>query len=654
MNIPDEIWQKFVAAKVSSNSELGEILNSSKFEEYSNEILQISFLDKISWEKVQEKHNSILKQLKKDYKLTCKKIEFIPPPELSHLSATSKLVNIPAGIKNPLQTIYWTNRFLPSTKEEKPRMKILEAAEEAEQTCQPIYRILNQRTRELAGDEKNILTVEFDWRVRVGGNRGFRELLLPVFHPVFGIPYIPASSLKGAARAWAKNNGACQQVKDLLGMLDGQEASAAKVEFLDAFPTHPCLSIDIATPQWSWEGERVVKYQPEPHPLLSLEKAQFVIGLCATARGNQNDVNIVKSWLDKALDLGIGSRVSSGYGIRKFEQNQQQNSGNVRSYDFKLWTQGMYGVNPPTRDNYYVGTVEFRPTAVRGILRYWFRSVALGLYSPAKCKEIEADLFGTIEPQAKAGSILIQVKLVNEEHLENRPHYYEGTIIIKAVSSLHLDLAGKLLILASHLGGIGRGFRRPLHWNNPLGLRGCYWELADEFRLPFHPRETQQPEWLEFFEQLKKSFAKISSFNTPGRGSPGTVKPRYQDVLNTNARIYLVPCANLRHPSDRKINWLKDGVKTEVRGEALGVLYANNNYKGETEDRNGNITGGNRMVGGKREVPSYVLIKSNYYKSQNYQVATIFGVDEVNDRQLFGNSLPNAIEVWNSFLQTSS
>lgn len=178
MSTPDEIWQSFVVAKVSSNSELGEILNSSKFEEYSNEILQISFLDEISWEKVQEKHNSILKQLKKDYKLTCKKIEFIPPPELSHLLATSRLVNIPADTKNPLQTIYWTNRFLPSTKEEKPRMEILEAAEKAEQTCQPIYRILNQRTRELAGDEKNTLTVEFDWRIRVGGTRGFRELLL--------------------------------------------------------------------------------------------------------------------------------------------------------------------------------------------------------------------------------------------------------------------------------------------------------------------------------------------------------------------------------------------------------------------------------------------------------------------------------------------
>ncbi|WP_200892607.1 RAMP superfamily CRISPR-associated protein [Aliterella atlantica] len=28
--------------------------------------------------------------------------------------------------------------------------------------------------------------------------RGFRELLLPVFYPVYGVPYIPSSSLKGA------------------------------------------------------------------------------------------------------------------------------------------------------------------------------------------------------------------------------------------------------------------------------------------------------------------------------------------------------------------------------------------------------------------------------------------------------------------------
>ncbi|MFO5474817.1 MAG: RAMP superfamily CRISPR-associated protein, partial [Dolichospermum sp.] len=150
---------------------------------------------------------------------------------------------------NPLQALYWVEPNLPEN-DASQRMSILRETVAAEQGCNQIYTKLYQRTLQLANGKENTVSVSFNWRMRIGGTRGFRELLLPVLHPIFGIPYIPASTLKGAARAWARKNDAPARVQELLGMLNGRNAKAAKIEFLDAFPTKHCLSIDVATPQW--------------------------------------------------------------------------------------------------------------------------------------------------------------------------------------------------------------------------------------------------------------------------------------------------------------------------------------------------------------------------------------------------------------------
>jgi len=177
----------------------------------------------------------------------------------------------------------------------------LNAAADADDTCESVYEQLTQKTKSLATET---LTIEFPWRLRVGGTRGFNDLLLPVFHPVYGIPYIPASSLKGMVLAWARTHYP-DQVNRLFGTLD---QGIGCVQFLDAFPTRPSLSVDMANPQWHWQNHRV-NYKPEPHALLSMEMPELVIGLAPTRRGNSEDVKLVKGWLEKALAVsGLGSR----------------------------------------------------------------------------------------------------------------------------------------------------------------------------------------------------------------------------------------------------------------------------------------------------------------------------------------------------------
>lgn len=446
---PADIWREFIQSELKSGSKLGKVLEKAGFGGYDNKTLTLYFADEVSCKTAQGQREPLIKKLPRQLS-PCDRINFrtgnVPPPPQPPAvkQPGSSQSNNASKIGNPLQALNLTE-FGRNRNGEELTQPVLNAAVASEATCAPLYAKLNQRTRQLAGEE-GIVTIDFNWRVRVGGTRGFRELLLPVLHPVFGIPYIPASTLKGAARAWAENSQTDDaRVKDLLGMLDHKVAQAAKVEFLDAFPTKPCLSVDVATPQWHWQNNKVV-YKPEPHPLLSMEQPQLLIGLRPTARGIADDVKVVRKWLENALHTGIGSRVSSGYGRTL---GQLANLPHSKSYNFELWTQGMYGSNPPARENSWRGSPEFRPTAVRGILRYWFRAVALGLHDAATCQTLEDRVFGKLGQQGK-----LSISTLVNPPAKTNPYLYTGKIALEATEPKFLNLASQLLILASHLGGI--------------------------------------------------------------------------------------------------------------------------------------------------------------------------------------------------------
>jgi len=521
---------------------------------------------------------------------------------------------------------------------DEPPQRALKAAADADDNCKRLYQQLTEKTKYLADE---VLSVKFPWRVRVGGIRGFRELLLPAFHSVYGVPYISASSLKGVVLAWARQHQDLDQVNRLLGTLNN---GIGCVQFLDAFADAPSLSVDMANPQWHWENDQI-KYDPQPHALLSMEQQQLIIGLARTSRGNKNDVITIKGWLEQALATsGLGSRVSSGYGRTVLTASRKD--AVKKSYEFQLWTAGMYGATPPSQENQYQGFPEFRPTAVRGMLRYWFRAIALGIYPPQQCKMLEAKLFGTIEPQSKMGSIRIDVKWEEEQAGDrNHPHFYSGTIVLESQDSKHLTLIRKVLELASHLGGIGRGSRRPLHWNNPHpGLRGCHWELkSDKLRLSSRLIIWQT----RFLPTVRDAFLAVQSpSDLPGNGTPGTPGNRNQDVLNKNAQIYLVPCQTLWHPEGIN-NWPRNGTTPEVRGTALTLLY-DNRFKGVNQQGQGNANVGGRISNNPDgSTPSYVVIKSNFPEGKSpYQAVTVFGANQ-SDRAKFVQALPQgSIKVW--------
>lgn len=615
-----DIWRDFVQTEVKSKSKLGKILESSQYGGYNKPELTIYFPDENSRKAAQGQTEAIKKKLREQYRLLCDRINFnsgsttstiVKNTPVSRANSTSVL-RAPKN-HNPLQALYWVEPNLPEN-DASQRMSILRETVAAEQGCNQIYTKLYERTLQLANGKENTVSVSFNWRMRVGGTRGFRELLLPVLHPIFGIPYIPASTLKGAAKAWARKNDAPARVQELLGMLNGRNAKAAKIEFLDAFPTKHCLSIDVATPQWAWKDNKVMMYGPVPHPLLSLEQPQFLIGLRPTSRQNsdcQDDLKTVKSWLENALNSGIGSRVSSGYG---------KALGTIpiintrKSYDFELWTQGMYGSNPQIP--------EFRPSAVRGILRYWFRAVALGLYDVPNCQKLEEEIFGNL---GKQGKISLSTK-VNPSDKKD-PCFYAGKIYLEATEIKYLNLAEKLLFLAVQLGGVGRGSRRPLHLLNRR-MRGCHWEIVGKDL----PLDYDGEQWSKFFTELNQVFQAIKTPIGSYAVSPGRPGAKQQDVLDKNAQIWLLKSPSQIHPE--KVNWQTDGSSSKVRGAGLELLYSDTRFKGKGQGQ------GNANVGGELGTPSFVWIKSIFTGNLPYQVITIFGGD-YQDRKEFAKELKN-------------
>ncbi len=611
----NKVWQEFIQAELKLGSKLGKSFEKAGFGDYGNKIITLCFSDETLAKTAKGLTDKLKEKLPGQLK-PCDRINFqvgtvAPPVETKKFSPT------PGKLGNPLQALNYAE-FGDDGRGGELSQPVLSAAVKAEKTCDPIYQKLTARTKMLAGD--NTLSVSFNWRLRVGGTRGFRELLLPVFHPVFGVPYIPAASLKGAARAWARQNGESKpEISEILGILVGNIAKAAKVEFLDAFPTKACMSVDIATPQWHWQNEKAV-YKPEPHPLLSLEQPTFLMGLRATKPEYEKYVAIVKEWLDCALKSGIGSRVSSGYGRAL---DRPTTSPHIKSYEFELWTQGMYGSEPPTRDNGWRGVPEFRPTAIRGILRYWFRAMALGLYSVKDAQLLEDELFGALSKQGKF-SIGVAFNPSNSQD----PYKYTGKINLEAASPQHLNLLSKLLILAGHLGGVGRGSRRPLHLLNGR-MRGCHWSIEDRDL----PLNMSTDRWQPFFKELRSAFESVRSPIGNFNSSPGEPRKRQQDTLDRNAQIWLLPSPD-QTPLAKVTNWQQEGKTDRVRGSALSFLYGDEKFKGVNQDRIGN-----RNVGGALETPSFVWIKSIFpHDSNPYQVVTIFGVDHP-DRLEFAKAL---------------
>src|SRR5579885_660616 len=134
------------------------------------------------------------------------------------------------------------------------------------------------------------------------------------WHPSLGVPYLPASSIKGLI-----GSQNCQDRKVILG----SETRVGRVICLDAVPVAPVrLEADVTTPHyfpWSEDNPPADWQSPTPIPFLTVaSEARFLFAVVPRDSKAADDVAQVGQWLEDALgNVGAGAKTAVGYGRMK-------------------------------------------------------------------------------------------------------------------------------------------------------------------------------------------------------------------------------------------------------------------------------------------------------------------------------------------------
>jgi CRISPR-associated protein Cmr6 len=176
------------------------------------------------------------------------------------------------------------------------------------------------------------------YRLVIGGEATVYETSMRLHH-IYGIPYIPASGIKGVVRSYIIMEKFATELKNYKdrymkfeeevlfakdekgeykekGFVDvfGSQEQEGKVTFFDAFPTvKPTLKVDIINPI---DEDKIINF-------LTVEKDtkfRFMIGAkeeleTFSIKGKNNNHKTIETWLTEALkNHGLGAKTAVGYG----------------------------------------------------------------------------------------------------------------------------------------------------------------------------------------------------------------------------------------------------------------------------------------------------------------------------------------------------
>ena len=315
-----------------------------------------------------------------------------------------------------------------------------------------------------------------------------------------GLPlngYIPGSAIRGIVRAWAMQQSPDTRKRAicLLGKQesDSDKITPGKIEFLDAWPeqSQP-LAIDVVNPQEKFQVYHDNNEQPAPHALYTLGNGSSPVPFTVAIRGisgkvSDKEFNKVWQWVEQALtEQGLGGRTASGYGMLESASTAESApdpTHQIQRFDFTLYSQGSEGAIQDTNQK------ELRPSHWRGWLRSWTLRFLLGVMSETNAKIILEDLFGAIESTQdgnhRKGCVRIQLlprklgepwgelskldesrqKSKSRRESQNPDFYiWKGQIQISAPEDILQPILLPIIKVAASVGGVGRGWRRPLHF----------------------------------------------------------------------------------------------------------------------------------------------------------------------------------------------
>lgn len=166
--------------------------------------------------------------------------------------------------------------------------------------------------------QRRRLVARLEGRLMVDHGRAAASETSVSFHPMWGVPKIPGSALKGVTRAEMLLDGApMNEVEALFGREDG----AGRVIFYDALPVNGAfeLALDVLTPHhhdyYEGKGAPADWDSPVPVTFLTVVNTTFDLWIGARSARDEGALERAAEALTQALEeSGVGGKTAAGYG----------------------------------------------------------------------------------------------------------------------------------------------------------------------------------------------------------------------------------------------------------------------------------------------------------------------------------------------------
>jgi CRISPR-associated protein Cmr6 len=474
-------------------------------------------------------------------------------------------------------------------KTKKPQQQAYDWVEQWQKACD---------TDDVPTFDKPIQTREYTFTWRMVTNSGQDE---GVIRPVIGErgwAYFPGSSMKGAFRRACTSE---EKLRYCGGEKDG-EVYPGILRFHGSYPKnaewlHSSL-VDVVHPQEDWQ----FKDQSRHSALIqiSLYKPTFVFGISSTKLPEDASewTRIWEIW-QIALERGIGSRVSAGYGQIKTHKTN------------RLLAVGLQGQGLTSKRINDVG--EFRPNVFKAALRGHTRRLFSGITDAVTAERLTKQFWGGFEGKnaiigllgiAFSSPDLYEDVYVYQDNVNTRemPVYETGDsslnlLIMQEISersrnNLRLWTI-QIVKFAMLLGGFGKSWRRVEHrlfshskefprylmnfqGQNINPMIGCHWKFTEYSKSLYVPVESLE-DISTFLDSLYRITLEI-------------LEKKRLDFLKKGSYAINPPTDNIREA------WRKGNVEVWGRiaksaSDCHAIAWFHRAYQGEQSIKASELTG---------------------------------------------------------------
>lgn len=474
----------------------------------------------------------------------------------------------------------------------------------------------------------NVKTKEYKITWRFISNSGQDEDIIRPVIAANGFPYYPGASMKGAfLRACT-----AEQAKRYCGSAAKSETHPGILRFHGAYPKDADWKdkelVDVVHPQADWQVKTSNNHSAFIQ--ISLHEPTLVFGISSTLELDANEWDIIWGIWEKALERGIGSRVSAGYGQP------------VKHPETKLLSVGLSGQGLASQLINKTG--EFRPNMFKAALRGHTLRLFAGATDENSAEVLTKELWGGFSGKNSIVGLLGvafngNVEIDEYRYNNNYIPVYElenGTLNLLCMRPIDDEykkelgaLAFKLVQFSMLLGGFGKSWRRVDHRlflpdylkNNRKPMIGCHWKFTERAEKLYIPTNK--------IENISKFLAsvqdKISNWVIAHDKKPSTTISNWREAWR---------------PGKVQV-W---GRVAEDDDDSLAIHWFHNAYHENKSIKGSTLTGKMSQIGRiwHRMYPRYTKLqdgKMRHLGTQYIELLTIFP-DDTNTTKDFLKYLP--------------